>query len=46
MRLWTLLLPAALWLLIVQRKCERITVGGNSNTFDAGNGIAVMFYSK
>ena len=42
MRLWTYLLPAGLWLWIVRRSCERVTIGGGKVASDAGR-VAVIF---
>lgn len=41
MRLWTYLLPTGLWLWLVRRSCERVTLPGGLIGFDAGR-IAVV----
>lgn len=44
MRLWTYILPVGIWLWIVRRNCERISVGNLLEGSDAGR--IVVIYKK
>lgn len=41
MRLWTYLLPTAVWLWFVRRNCERVRLGNGVIAHDAGRFLIV-----